>query len=137
MPFDDRLQEISRQVPDCVAVGVVDVTTGRVLEKKIADSQPAEVVDLLAAAGGDLFQGPSMAGIETMLHPAQSLDPEQGRDGHPFREIVVLSDHLIYVFLRSKHNQDQALVIACRQSANLGMVLSKTRSALSVVESAA
>jgi hypothetical protein len=53
---------------------------------------------------------------------------------HYFQEIIVISDNLLHVFLRGKTNQDQVLVTVNRVSANLGMVLTKTRRCLPGVE---
>jgi hypothetical protein len=62
----------------------------------------------------------------------------QGEDGnHYFKEIIVFSDNLIHVFLRSKKKRDQAVVFVCRGSANIGMVIAKSRGSLGDVENAA
>jgi hypothetical protein len=54
-----------------------------------------------------------------------------------FQEIIVRSEHLVHVLLRCRRNQDMVFVTVCRTSANLGMVLAKTRASLAAVESAA
>jgi hypothetical protein len=59
-------------------------------------------------------------------------------DGHHyFQEIIILSDNLIHVFQRCKRNENLVLVTVCRVSANLGMVLTKSRACLSAVEAVA
>jgi hypothetical protein len=55
---------------------------------------------------------------------------------HYFKEIIVFSDNLIHVFLRGKKHRSQVTVFVCRGSANIGMVLSKSRIVLADVEAA-
>ena len=58
-------------------------------------------------------------------------------DGHHyFQEIIVNSDNLIHVFLRSKAVPDYVAVFVCRRTANLGMALTKARMAMPGIEAA-
>ena len=129
--IETELQKTISSVPDCIAAGYIDLDSGMVLGMKTVDSHPIEVLNLVAAATADLFQGPNVAAIEKMFRIARGL-PEDGR--HYFQEIIVNSDNLIHIFLRNK-SQKHVLVIVCRKGANLGMVLMKIRLALPSVES--
>lgn len=134
MSLDAALNKVQQSVPDCVATGFVDIKTGMLLGIKTVDSHPQEVIDLVAAATGDLFQGTNVATIESMFKRVRGI----ADDGHHyFQEIIVLSDNLIHVFQRGKRNEDMVLVTVCRISANLGMVLTKARMGLSAVEAEA
>jgi hypothetical protein len=134
MSLDTELANLQKAVPECVATGFVDIKTGMLLSIKTVDSHPQEVIDLVAAATGDLFQGQNVVNIEQLFKRIRGVKD----DGHHFfQEIIVLSDNLIHVFQRCKRNEDMVLVTVCRASANLGMVLSKARSALTAVEAAA
>lgn len=134
MSLDTELANVQKNVPECVAAGLVDIKTGMLLAVRTVDSHPQEVLDLVAAATGDLFQGQNVTAIENMFKKIRGV----GQDGHHyFQEIVVLSDNLIHVFQRTKRKEDLVLVTVCRVSANLGMVLSKSRQSLASVEAAA
>jgi len=133
MALDTVLAKSQQSIPECVAAGYVDMSTGMLLGVKTVDSHPQEVLDLVAAATADLFQGQSVTSIEKLFRKARG----KGEDGtHYFREIIVNSENLLHVFLRSKKKSDQALVFVCRASANIGMVLTKSRQALAEVEAA-
>lgn len=133
MNLETAVAQVQKNVPECVAVGFVDIKTGMLLAIKSVDSHPREVIDLVAAATGDLFQGSNVSAIESLFKKIRGVKD----DGHHyFQEIIVLSDNLIHVFMRAKKNEDMVLVAVCRASANLGMVLSKARVALPSVESA-
>jgi hypothetical protein len=134
MSLDDALNTVRSSVPECVAVGFVDMKTGMLLSVKTVDSHPQQVLDLVAAATGDLFQGNNVSAIEQTFRRIRGVKD----DGHHyFQEIIILSDNLLHVFQRCKRNEDMVLVVVCRVSANLGMVLSKSRSQLDAVERAA
>lgn len=131
MSLDNELSNMQKTVPECVAVGYVDMKTGMLLGIRTVDSHPQEVIDLVAAATGDIFQGQNVAAIENMFKRSRGVKD----DGHHyFQEILILSDNLIHVFQRAKRNEDMVLVTVCRASANLGMVLAKARAGLPAVE---
>lgn len=133
MALDTMLAKAQQSVPECVAAGYVDMSTGMLLGVKTVDSHPQEVLDLVAAATADLFQGQNVTSIEKLFRRSRG----HSEDGvHYFREIVVFSENLIHVFLRAKKKKDQAAVFVCRGSANIGMVLTKSRQALGEVEDA-
>lgn len=133
MSLDKVLQDSIAAIPECVAAGYVDLSTGMLLGVKTVDSHPAEVLEVVAAATADLFQGSNVTLIESMFKKARGVE----NDGHHyFQEIIVNSDNLIHVFLRSKGNEEQVVVYVCRKSANLGMVLTKARSSLPALDAA-
>ncbi len=131
MSIDSALSQATRNIPECVATGLVDMTTGMLLGVKTVDSHPQDVLDLVAAATGDLFQGPNVTTIEQMFRKSRGVT-DDGR--HYFREIVVNSDNLIHVFQRCQRNEEFVFVAVCRVSANLGMVITRSRLELSKID---
>jgi len=131
MSLDNVINEVQGTVPECVAVGVVDMGTGMLLGVKTVDSHPSEVLDLVAAATGDLFQGDNVRTIEKMFRESRGV-AEDGRSY--FQEILVMSENLLHVFQRCKRRQNVVIVTVCRNKVNLGMALSKTRMMLPQIE---
>lgn len=130
--LNNALQTAITSIPECLSAGYIDLSSGMLLGIRSVDSQPAEVVELLAAATADLYQGTNVRMIESMFKKARGLKD----DGHHyFQEIIINSDNLIHVFLRGK-NEEQVACFVCRKSANLGMVLTKSRSAMPALEAA-
>lgn len=129
--LDNILQKAITSIPECIAAGYIDLSSGMLLGTKTVDSHPAQVFDLLAAATSDLFQGPNVTSIEQIFRKARGL-PENNTH-HFFQEIIVNSDNMIHVFLRSKR-QEQVAAFVCRKGANLGMVLTKARLAMPEIE---
>ena len=133
MSLEKSLQSAASTIPECVASGYVDMGTGMLLAVKTVDSHPAEVLDLLAAATSELFQGQSVVAIEKLFRRARGLP---GEGGHYFQEIVIFSENLIHIFMRGKKHQNHATVFVCRGSANVGMIIAKSRLALPSIENA-
>lgn len=130
MSLDNALQTAVSNIPECVSAGYVDISSGMLLGVKTVDSHPNEVLELVAAATADMFEGTNVVAIEKMFKKSRGVDG----DDHYFQEIIVNSENLIHIFIRSKSNQSQVFVAVCRNSANLGMVLSKSRSSLPAIE---
>jgi hypothetical protein len=128
--LDDALQAASASIPECLAAGYIDLASGMLLGIRSVDSQPTDVVELLAAATADLFQGVNVKMIESIFKKARGLQD----DGHHyFQEIIINSDNLIHVFIRGK-NEEQVACFVCRKSANLGMAITKARSSMPALE---
>lgn len=133
MSLDKALNSAQGQIPECVAVGYVDMSTGMLLGVKTIDSHPSEVLDLVSAATADLFQGTNVLAIEKVFKRARGQHNSQE---HYFQEIVVFSTNMLHMFMRGKRNSNHAMIAVCRSNANIGMVIAKSRMALSAVESA-
>ncbi|MBU2667466.1 hypothetical protein KOI35_28535 [Actinoplanes bogorensis] len=118
----DAVKQFRAQVPECIGAGLVDMSTGMLLAVDTLDEHPGEVLDLLAAATFDLFQGRNVVMIEEIFKARYGvLD-----DRHYFQEFLAQSDSYVHVFLRST-NQDIVAVVVCRKTANTGMVLTQSR----------
>jgi hypothetical protein len=119
----DAVKQFRGQVPECIASALVDMSTGMLLAAETLDDHPSEVLDLLAAATFDLFQGRNVVMIEDIFKARRGVHT----DRHYFQEILVHSDNMVHVFLRSSGNQDIVAVIVCRKVANSGMLFAQAR----------
>lgn len=129
--LEQQLAASVYSIPECIAGGYVDVSCGMLLAIKTVDSHPREVVDMVAAATADLFTGANVTAIEKLFKKSRGLT----EDGHHyFQEMIVNSDNLIHVFLRGKRYSEYVAVFVCRKTANLGMVLTKARATMPVIE---
>jgi len=130
--IENALQQGVTSVPECVAAGYVDLSTGMLLGVRTVDSHPSEILELVAAATADMFQGANVTTIENMFKKSRGVE-----DGmHYFNEMIVNSENLIHVFARCKENMEHVVVFVCRKSANLGMVLTKVRGLIPSLEAA-
>ena len=130
--LEQELQTAVTNVPECVATGYVDLSTGMLLAIRTVDSHPQEVLEMLAAATADMFQGPNVVAIENMFKKSRGVDD----DSHYFNEMIVNSDNLIHIFIRGKQYPEHVVGFVCRKSANLGMALTKARASMPLLEAA-
>jgi hypothetical protein len=93
--LDSVLASTQSTIPECIASGYVDMSTGMLLGVRTVDSHPREVLDLVAAATADLFQGPNVTAIEQLFRRARGVS-EDG--AHYSEEILVISHNLLHVF---------------------------------------
>ena len=133
MSLDQALQATMSTVPECLASGYVDMDTGMLLGVQTVESHPQEVLDTLAAATADLFQGQSVTQIEKLFKKIRGQEKDEQ---HYFQEILVFSEHFLHVFMRTKKYPGHVVCFVCRRSANPGMVLTKARMGLDSVTAA-
>ncbi|MEV0250847.1 hypothetical protein AB0H76_29930 [Nocardia sp. NPDC050712] len=110
-------------VPDCLAAGAIDMSTGMLLAVQTVDNHPAEVLDLLAAATLELFQGRNVVMIEDIWKERRGVQSDQ----HYFQEVLVNSENLAHLFIRTPHRDDIVVVVVCRKSVNVGMLFAQAR----------
>jgi hypothetical protein len=125
--FSDQVMGLVKSLrtdaPDCVASGVVDMSTGMLLSYETVESHPPEVLDLLAGATLDLFQGRTVVMIEDVFKERRGV----ASDNHFFQEILVNSENLTHLFVRLNEQQDVVAVVVCRKSVNVGMLFAQVR----------
>ncbi|MFI6561598.1 MULTISPECIES: hypothetical protein [unclassified Streptomyces] len=125
--FSDQVMGLVKALrtdaPDCVASGVVDMSTGMLLSYETIDNHPPEVLDLLAGATLDLFQGRTVVMIEDVFKERRGIQS----DNHFFQEILVNSENLTHLFVRMNEQQDVVAVVVCRKSVNVGMLFAQVR----------
>ncbi|QLY33127.1 hypothetical protein [Nocardia huaxiensis] len=114
------------EVPECIAAGAIDMATGMLLAVETVDNHPQEVLDLLAAATLDMFQGRNVIMIEDIWKERRGIRLER----HYFQEILVNSDNLTHLFIRTESRDDVVIVVVCRKSVNVGMLFAQARRVL-------
>jgi hypothetical protein len=123
MSADTMVSTALAEVPKCVAAGIVDMGTGMLLAVKTTESHPQQVMDMLAAATKELFEGDMAMDIEKTFKQTRGDTGEK----HYFNEFIVNSQNLIHIFGRVPSSDSIVLVTVCRADANLGLVITKFR----------
>lgn len=123
MSADAIVQSLMSNVPKAIAAGVVDMGSGMLLAIKTVDSHPQAVLDMVAAATKDLYEGDTVMNIENTFKKARG----DSYSGHYFREIIVTSKNLLHIFARLDGQENVVAVVVARIDTNLGLALMKTR----------
>lgn len=123
MSVDSIVRDSLREVPKAVAAGVVDMASGMMLSISTVDSHPQQVLDILAPATKELFEGEIVLQIERLFKKARGVTSDE----RYFQEILIASSHLWHYFGRLKSNSQAVLCVVARIDVNLGMLLVKAR----------
>lgn len=123
MSAEAIVKDVLQNVPKAVAAGVVDMGSGMMLAIKTVESHPQAVLDILAPATKELFEGDMVLHIENLFKKARGVDS----DDRYFQEILVSSTNLWHYFGRVKASPTTVLVAVCRADVNMGMFLMKAR----------
>lgn len=99
------------------------MSSGMLLGVKTIDSHPQEVLDLVAAATKDLFEGDNVTNIENTFKRMRGVSTSE----RYFKEIVVVSTNLVHIFARVRRFESAIVVVVCRADTNLGLALMKMR----------
>ncbi|WP_109311066.1 MULTISPECIES: hypothetical protein [Ruegeria] len=132
MSIEAALKSAMETIPDCVAAGYVDMETGMLLGTSVRDQEDAEVLDSLALAVANLFQGGGVGAFEALLRKSGNADTENPG----FGEIAVFSKDRLNIFLRTQAYPDHVVCYICRNSANVGLALTKSHLSLGPVAAA-
>lgn len=128
----NTLKALRRDTPDFVGAGFVDMSTGMLLAVDTVDDHPREILEVLAAATADLFQGRAVTQIENMWKQQRGVSESR----HYFQEILIYSDNIVHLFVRSQRNSDVAAVIVCNRAVNVGMLFAQVRQIMREFDSA-
>jgi hypothetical protein len=124
--IDALVETCRRDVPNCVGVGVVDLSTGMMLRSETSSDLGDDLVELLGAATVELLQGRVVRQVEELVRARRgTAEPE-----HYVEEMLLQGPGLVHLFLRSRRHPDLALGVACARSVKIGLLFSQARRAL-------
>lgn len=129
---NNALKSFRRDVPDYIGSGVVDMSTGMLLAMDTVDNHPREILDILAAATADLFQGRTVSQIEDVWKQSRGVMDQR----HYFQEMLVNSENLVHLFMRSKANPDIVATVICTRQVNIGMLFAQARQVMRELDAA-
>lgn len=123
MSAESIVKDSIAQVPKAVAAGVVDMQSGMLLSIKTVESHPQEVIDVLAPATREFFEGDLVTTIENLFKKARGVESDE----RYFQEILISSTNLWHYFGRLRSNPQVVMAVVTRADVNLGMLLVKCR----------
>ena len=123
MDAESVVKSSMEEVPKAVAAGIVDMSSGMMLAIKTVESHPQSVLDVLAPATRELFEGDMVVHIEDLFKKSRGVTSDE----RYFQEILISSSHLWHYFGRLKSNNTVVICVVTRSDVNLGMLLVKAR----------
>jgi hypothetical protein len=129
MQIETAIEHAQREIPGCVALGLVDLVAGAIV---CGTPHERGAFDLEATACGELLEGHSARAAQEALAAVDSTT----RDWDSFHEALVVGADRVHVFVRSRSHASCAYVAVCHSSVALGLVLAKVRASLARIEAA-
>lgn len=128
--IDEACRAVVDRVDGAVACGVVDLDTGMLLGIHNASQYTQTLNEVVAAATMDMFRGPNISRIESMVRAHRGL-PENGE--HYFDEIHITSRNN-YHFAKSLRGGKAVIMLVTKKTTNIGMGWAQLKSAVPAVE---
>jgi hypothetical protein len=123
MSVESIVKAAMTTVPKAVAAGVVDIDSGMLLSIKTVESHPQKVLEMLAPATRELFEGEMVTTIENLFKKARGVE---SKDRY-FQEMLIASTHLWHYFGRLRSNSRVVFTVVTGVDANIGLLLIKAR----------
>jgi hypothetical protein len=130
--MDAAINEALAGISGCTAIGYVDIGASQLIGLKLVDDLKLELTELLAPTVAELFQGGVASSLEAVWRPIRQSETADAS----FRELIIATDDTLQILLRGRKFPDYAALFVWRSMPNLGMALSKARSALPQLEMA-
>ncbi|SLN25377.1 hypothetical protein ROA7450_01050 [Roseovarius albus] len=132
MALDAAIKSALDTVPDCLAVGYIDMNTGMLLEMQGESPASVDVLETVSIAISNLFQGHGVQAFEKLLAEAG----DGAIDNAGFSEVTIFSGDHLFVFLKARDYQEHVVCFVCRGGANPGMVMAKSQMSLGKIAEA-
>ena len=122
-------KSVHEKVDDCLAVGVVDLSTGMLMG--VHHTVPyftQAYLDAVAAAAVEMFRGKNVRRIEELL------SQQRGEEITDSFEEIFISSPKTYHFMSSMRDKGAVLVMVTKKTVNQGMGWSAVRNNLDAVK---
>jgi hypothetical protein len=125
---DAALGAALERAAGCNLIAFLDVGASQLLGVRAAE--PLELTEWLGPAVHEFFEGAAAASLAAVLRPLRQDPPA----GPGFQDIIICAADMVQIFMRSPKLPGYAVMTVWFGLPNLGLVLSKARNALAVVE---
>jgi len=123
MSVETILTRTMKEVPKALAAGVVDMSTGMLLGVKTVDSHPRDVLELVAGATKEMFEGDNVRAIEDIFKARRGVDSSE----RLIKEVTFSTPMTLHIFERLQSSQSTVVLAVCAVDTNLGLALMKMR----------
>lgn len=120
MSAASAVRECMKEIPSALAVGLIDLSYGTLISVEFAQRHPEEIVDFLAPATKQVFDGHLSHTVEKHLSQTQGSN-------ETFQEILIASKHVWHYFGRVADDPSVALAVIAGIDVRIGLLLVKAR----------
>jgi hypothetical protein len=132
--LDQALRNAMSQVPNCIAVGAVDLNSGTLLAIEAEQERSQEMLNIMTATITELFEAPLLQAFSEIY----AGNGEEGSTGNPrpFTELLLMNAHHNYLLLRGRKRQNLAVAVITRKDTSAGLLMMKAMALMPDIENA-
>ena len=131
--LDELIQNVMAEIPHCVALGVVDLSSGTLLALQASQDKSQEMLNLVTAAIAELFEAPLMKAFAEIYAADDSGAPPADAQ---FTELLLLNNYHHYLLLRGRKRPQVAVIIIADKATPSGLLMMKGLKAMPDIEDA-
>jgi hypothetical protein len=131
--LDELIQSVMAEIPNCVAFGIVDLSSGTLLAIQAAQDKPQEMLNLVTAAIAELFDAPLMQAFAQIY---AGDDRQAASSDAQFTELLLLNNHHNYLLLRGRQRPNIAVIVITDKATPSGLLMMRGLKAMPEIENA-
>jgi hypothetical protein len=131
--LDEALRHAMSDIPSCIAMGAVDLTSGTLLALQAEEERSQEMLNIMTTTITELFEAPLLQAFAEIYAGPDEKSPVVGRQ---FTELLLLNSFHNYLLLRGRKRQQLAVIVITRKDTPAGLLMMKAIAALPGIENA-
>ncbi|NJM33721.1 MAG: hypothetical protein HC850_02315 [Rhodomicrobium sp.] len=131
--LDDALQNAMADIPNCIAIGVVDLASGTMLAIQSEEDRSQELLNLMTSAVTELFEAPLLQAFAGIYAESSEETTVAGRQ---FTELLLLNEYHNYMLIRGRKRTQFAVIVITKKETPVGLVIMKSLAVMQNIENA-
>ena len=129
--LDEVLRKAMSDIPNCIAVGTVDLTSATLLAIHAEQERSQEMLNIVSSTITELFEAPLLQAFSEIY----AENPEGGvAPGTQFTELLLLNNQHNYLLLRGRKRQQLAVIVITTKETPAGLLMMKALGVLPDIE---
>jgi hypothetical protein len=131
--LDEALRKTMSEIPNCIAVGAVDLTSATLLAIQAEEERSQEMLNIVTATVTELFEAPLLQAFSEIYSsdPDASTPPDR-----QFSELLLLNSRHNYLLLRGRTHPQLAVIVITTKDTPVGLLMMKALAAMPGIETA-
>ena len=131
--LDEVLRNAMAEIPNCIAVGAVDLGTGTLLSIQAEQERSQEMLNIMTSTVTELFEAPLLQAFSE-IYAGKAKDGAEAKQ--QFTELLLLNDHHNYLLLRGQARKQLAVIMITTKDTQVGLLRMKALGAMPGIEKA-
>ena len=129
--LDEALRKAISDIPNCVAMGAVDLTSGTLLAVQSDEERSQEMLNVMTSTVTELFEAPLLQAFSEIYSPHSD---EGATAGTQFTELLLLNNYHNYLLLRGRKRRQLAVIVITKKDTPVGLLMMKALGAMPDIE---